>query len=233
MAQNNLDSKKILVVDDEADLREIVSSELEFMGANVFTAENVTEAQKILKENKIDLVISDIRMPGGTGIDLLDHIKTQYSTLLPVILITGFADITNEGAYALGAEALIHKPFKLDELLQTAEKLCLTPMERFEKEFRETGNAVNSVQQVILGRGGVALELSDRIGNYEVGQFVDVDIPAIKGNGVVRWIKGNNEQNHSTWIGVELISLEDQSSSLIEEKLRKNTLPYIPSSGMH
>lgn len=227
MKQNNLNSKNILVVDDEADLREIVASELEFMGAKVFTAENVSRAQRILEENKIDLVISDIRMPGGTGIDLLQHIKSEYSIFLPVILITGFADITNEGAYALGAEALIHKPFKLDELLQTTEKLCLSPMERFERSFRETGRSVNAAEQVILGRGGVALELSNRIDHYEVGQCIDLNIPSLKGNGVVRWVKGGSEYNHSTWIGVELTALEDL------EKLNKNTLSYIPSANTH
>lgn len=230
MGEKKLNSKVILVVDDEADLREIVASELEFMGAQVFTAENVIRARKILDENHIDLVISDIRMPGGTGIDLLQHIKTNYSALLPVMLITGFADITNEGAYALGAEALIHKPFKLDELLQTAEKLCLSPMERFEKNFQHTAHSIKSVNHLTLGRGGITVEIVDRTRTFEVGQYVDIDIPTLRANGVIRWIKGNSENGTSIWLGIEILSIEEQASSLIEDKIVNKTLPFIPSA---
>lgn len=231
MTVSKLVNKIILVVDDEADLRDIVASELEFMGAKVFTAENISVAKGILKENEIDLVISDIRMPGGTGIDLLEHIKSKHSIVLPVILITGFADITTEGAYALGAEALIHKPFRLDDLIQAAERFSQGPMGRFDEEvLRDGHHVVQAASQLRLGRGGVALELADRPINYEVGQTVTLDISPIRGSGVVRWVKSSADQAENTWIGVELMAVEEAGSVLIKEKLKSNTLPFIPSS---
>ena len=61
------EGKTILVVDDEPDLREITSFELEYNGASVITAAGGYEALDIIKKNKINLVISDVRMPDGSG----------------------------------------------------------------------------------------------------------------------------------------------------------------------
>ncbi len=63
------------------------------MGANVSQAGNIMAADGILKQKQIDLIISDIRMPGGTGVDLLKTVKARNILNPPVILITGFADI--------------------------------------------------------------------------------------------------------------------------------------------
>jgi DNA-binding NtrC family response regulator len=118
-----LQNKTLLIVDDEPDLRGILSSELEYLGAKVYQAENVTAAKLIIDQHHIDLVISDIRMPGETGIDLLNYIKSKSSDAPPVILITGFADITNQSAIEQGAAALLSKPFLLEDLFQMANTL--------------------------------------------------------------------------------------------------------------
>jgi DNA-binding NtrC family response regulator len=120
-----LQNKTLLIVDDEPDLRGILSSELEYLGAKVYQAENVTAAKLIIDQHHIDLVISDIRMPGETGIDLLNYIKSKSSDGPPVILITGFADITNQSAIEKGAAALLSKPFLLEDLFQMANNLTL------------------------------------------------------------------------------------------------------------
>jgi len=120
-----LQNKTLLIVDDEPDLRGILSSELEYLGAKVYQAENVTAAKLIIDQHHIDLVISDIRMPGETGIDLLNYIKSKSSDAPPVILITGFADITNQSAIEKGAAALLSKPFLLEDLFQMANNLTL------------------------------------------------------------------------------------------------------------
>ena len=120
-----LQNKTLLIVDDEPDLRGILSSELEYLGAKVYQAENVTAAKLIIDQHHIDLVISDIRMPGETGIDLLNYIKSKSSDGPPVILITGFADISNQSAIEKGAAALLSKPFLLEDLFQMANNLTL------------------------------------------------------------------------------------------------------------
>ena len=125
MSDVYLQNKTLLIVDDEPDLRGILSSELEYLGAKVYQAENVTAAKLIIDQHHIDLVISDIRMPGETGIDLLSYIKSKSNDGPPVILITGFADITNQSAMEKGAAALLSKPFLLEDLFQMANNLTI------------------------------------------------------------------------------------------------------------
>ncbi len=115
-------SKTILIVDDEIDLREIIASEFEYLGAKVYLASNVLVAKEILSQEKIDLVVSDIRMPGGSGIDLLDFVKNQKVLNTSVILISGFADISIDEALGKGVDGYISKPFQLDEIIETALK---------------------------------------------------------------------------------------------------------------
>lgn len=71
-----LSQKKILVVDDEELLREIISEELSYYGAVVDTAENGKAALPLLKNNKYDALITDVRMPGGNGVELIKTITS-------------------------------------------------------------------------------------------------------------------------------------------------------------
>src|SRR5690606_8059363 len=125
MKDDSLKEKTLLVVDDEADLREIISMELEYFGATVYQAESVSKALEVLNNHSIDLIISDIRMPGSTGVDLLKTVREQNVSLPAIILITGFADLDISEAFALGAEALVHKPFNIDELLDLVSGFLL------------------------------------------------------------------------------------------------------------
>jgi DNA-binding response OmpR family regulator len=121
---NFLENKIILIVDDEPELREILTTEFRFQNALVYEASNITDAKIILANHKIDLIVSDIRMPGGTGIELLDHVRADIEVKRPyLILITGFADIEINEAYDKGADDLIQKPFSLDRLIESAN-LC-------------------------------------------------------------------------------------------------------------
>jgi CheY-like chemotaxis protein len=116
---------KILVVDDEPDLREIISSRFQMEGSQVSLAENGGSAIKILATEHFDAVISDIRMPGGNGIELLEALQAMQSqksaepkrAIPSVILISGFSDLSRKDALALGASALLVKPFDLDDMI--------------------------------------------------------------------------------------------------------------------
>lgn len=116
-----LEGKRILVVDDEPDLREITAFEFEHKGAKVFTADGGYEAMELLKKESYDLVVSDVRMPEGTGEELLDSMaESKILTKTPIILVTGFADITREEALERGALELFFKPVKWANLLVCA-----------------------------------------------------------------------------------------------------------------
>ena len=82
--------ERILVVDDEQSMRDFLKILLIKDGHNVVTAENGERAMEILHNEPVTLVISDIRMPGISGLELLENIKSDFSNL-PVIMITAFA----------------------------------------------------------------------------------------------------------------------------------------------
>ena len=107
---------KILVVDDEPDLRDVISSRFELEGCEVTLAENGQSAIDAMKAHRFDAVITDVRMPGRNGIELLDAIKDNGDQTA-VILISGFTDLEPEDALNRGAKALLIKPFDLDDII--------------------------------------------------------------------------------------------------------------------
>ena len=125
----SLAGKRILVVDDEDSLREILIEELAAVGAQTFQAPSGNRAADLLAQNKIDAVISDIRMPDGDGVELLKHIKFQPLPHPIVFLVTGHSDLPQDLATHLGAEALFSKPCDLKLLIETLAK-SLTPQHR-------------------------------------------------------------------------------------------------------
>lgn len=230
-----LSNKTILVVDDELDLREIVASELEFMGAKVFQAENILKAQNIINEHQVDLVISDIRMPGGTGIDLLEKIKTSDRPCPPVILITGFADITIEDAFDKGAEALISKPFKLDDLISMASRCMVSLEERMTQPLKSQKSIMaTDKDDIYFGRGGAAIEITKQPGRYDVGDTIQFDLLMgehhINGSGICRWVKQSDSNNSRTYMGLEFISLKTESLTQFKELFKnRKVIPFIPN----
>lgn len=233
MEEDVLKGKTLLVVDDEVDLRDIVSSELEFMGARVFQAENVLVAQRVLEKEKIDLIVSDIRMPGGTGIDLLDHVKAKDVNVPPVILITGFADITTEDAFDKGAEALLNKPFKLDDLIKMVTRYTSPFSQRFDEERRSTLKTITPIGELKMGRGGFSamIETPKRI---EIGEHVNFEFEfqnkKFSGEAVCRWFKSSDRTNNRATIGLEFMHLNEHSLENFKGfGLDSKLVPYIPA----
>lgn len=116
-----LNGKKILVVDDETDLRQAILFDLKRRGCQLFEAGSGDEAWEIVQNHAIDIVISDVRMPNGNGIDLLKNIRGRNSTLPKVVLASGFADISEPEAQKLGASALIEKPINRKAMFEILE----------------------------------------------------------------------------------------------------------------
>ncbi len=106
-----LENKMILVVDDEKDIRSVLKDEFELEDARVIEAENGEMALAALKGNHIDFIVSDVKMPIMGGDRLLDEVRKLNPTLPKVILVTGFADLTEADAVRRGAEKMFHKPF--------------------------------------------------------------------------------------------------------------------------
>ncbi|MBC77741.1 MAG: two-component system response regulator [Halobacteriovoraceae bacterium] len=108
---------KILIVDDEKELREGIKTFFEIEDFTCLTAKNGEDALSLLENEDVHLVLSDIRMPKCTGIDLLKRIKEKDKFLPEVILMTGFAEVTKEEALGLGASELLLKPLDMRDLI--------------------------------------------------------------------------------------------------------------------
>lgn len=107
---------RILVVDDERSMREMLSILLEREGYEAVEAKNGLEALQLFEASVFDLVISDIQMPGINGIELLGHIK-KLAPEVPVLMITAFATAEQAvDAIKLGAFHYFTKPFNNDEI---------------------------------------------------------------------------------------------------------------------
>ena len=114
---------KILLVDDEKDIREILSLALVDMGYAVMEAENGVEALRVFKETQPALVLTDIKMPGMDGIELLQKIKRENPEV-EVVMITGHGDM-DLAIKSLKFEAtdFITKPFSKEDFRTKLEKL--------------------------------------------------------------------------------------------------------------
>lgn len=119
----NLDGFRILVVEDDSDLKEIICDFLSLTNANVLSAGNGKEAMVILGKEKIDFVMSDIQMPFMDGLELLKAIRKNDSKIPIVLMATGQSQLTEVEAKKMGAAGLINKPFNQDFLLATVSGL--------------------------------------------------------------------------------------------------------------
>lgn len=111
----------VLIVDDERSMRDFLKILLEKEGHEVTTADSGASALKTLEKQSVDVIVSDIRMPGMTGIELLETVK-EHSPELPIIMITAFAS-PDDAVLAMknGAFDYISKPFNVDEIKSVIE----------------------------------------------------------------------------------------------------------------
>jgi two-component system, NtrC family, response regulator PilR len=117
--------EKVLVVDDERSMRELLELVLKREGYSVHTAENGTRALELIRQNVYDLIISDVKMPDISGIELLARVR-EISPETMVIMITAFATVdTARKAFKLGAEDLVIKDagFDVEELKVSVGKV--------------------------------------------------------------------------------------------------------------
>src|SRR5450759_826618 len=117
---------KILIVDDEINMRLVLTAMLKKEGYEVASASDGQEALQILKSGRIAAVVTDLKMPNIDGMELLNHIILQYPAI-PVIMITAHGTVaTAVEALKKGALDYITKPFELDELKNVISKAIKT-----------------------------------------------------------------------------------------------------------
>ena len=167
---------KIWIADDDEAIRIVLEEGLKSTGLEISTYADGELLIKALEEDKPDLIISDIKMPGMHGYDLLKHIKNNYEKL-PVIIMTAFTDMQAAiDAYGGGAFEYIPKPFDLDEAIAIVKKALDENKEAKPKKaskseiigsaasmqivFRSIGKLANTTATVLIqGESGTGKEL--------------------------------------------------------------------------
>jgi len=112
--------QRVLIVEDEPELREVLGQVLRGSGYSVHTAEGAEQGIELLDSQQFDLVISDLLMPGGGGKTVLRH-AGKLAGPVPVLIVTGRLEAGEvEEAEALGAAGVLHKPLSGREILAAA-----------------------------------------------------------------------------------------------------------------
>ena len=116
--------QKILFVDDDPILRELVIHELKKSGFECLDAESGAAAWKIIENQNIDCLITDLAMEDSSGVDLIDKVRNDARfSELSIVIASGVLDITPARATEMGAKALFIKPFLIDDLVKSIQKL--------------------------------------------------------------------------------------------------------------
>ncbi|MCX6156849.1 MAG: sigma-54 dependent transcriptional regulator [Ignavibacteriota bacterium] len=139
----------ILVVDDEKSQRLILSGDLKSRGYNVLEADSVDVALSHVMKNRVDIILSDLKMPGASGIDLVNQLK-QINPEIAVVIMTAYASVeTAVLALKQGAYDFITKPYNLDEvelvIKRILEKNNLVSENKILREQLESGNKLEGI----------------------------------------------------------------------------------------
>lgn len=115
---------RILIVDDDPYFLRVLSRILSAENFQVKTAEGASQATQVLRENAFDLVISDLRLPDGDGLSILQEIR-KAGREIPVVILTAYGEVDNYlEAMNAGATEYLNKPVKSDELIEVVRN-CL------------------------------------------------------------------------------------------------------------
>ncbi|NJN47280.1 MAG: sigma-54-dependent Fis family transcriptional regulator [Candidatus Competibacteraceae bacterium] len=198
-----MDGYNALIVDDEADIRELIEMTLLTMQVRCFPAETLQRAETLLKQHEFSFCITDMRLPDGNGLDLIAHIQKRHPNL-PVAVITAHGNVESAvEALKLGAFDFVSKPFELSvlrSLVNTALKIARPTSPNSEPQVVLHGHstAMDTVRTlihklarsqapvVITGESGTGKELAARLvhasGPRADKSFVPVNCGAIPEN---------------------------------------------------
>jgi DNA-binding NtrC family response regulator len=212
-------SQRILIVEDEAPMCELLTSFFSEKGYHVDTAQDGEHALARLEERDYALVITDIKLPGMSGLELLASIRVDWPEVA-VVIMTAFSSISSAvEAMKLGAEDYIGKPFQLDELAITVEKA----LERrsLRREVRELRAEVRGRYNFsnIVGRSKPMQQLFEVIKRIAARRDASALITGSTGTGkelVARAIHYNSDRRDAPFMPINCSAIPD---TLLESEL--------------
>jgi len=192
---------KILIVDDDADYRETYKMLLSKKGYNIETSASAEEAFKIMEKEYYPLIISDIMMPGTSGIKFLKEVKELYEKNIEVIMVTGYGSIeTAVQAMKIGAFGYFIKSHNPEELILEIEKVykiyTLLNTNKINKSNEKSKYVCTSKNKAMQN----VFELVDRVADSNANILITGE----------------------SGVGKEIIAL------MIHEKSNRTNMPFIP-----
>jgi CheY-like chemotaxis protein len=232
-----LKDASILLVDDEPLLLDIFGCWLKPVAGQVFCAGDGAQALQLLAKQRIDLIVSDVRMPVMNGISLLRSINKSGLHTPLVIFTSGFSDMEVREAYDLGAVALLEKPFQRADLINAVKQSLLERNERWQTQLdhrpdpvlkRSFASLREALQQrqIAFGRGGFCLETSQFMADGPVNIELDFkdDRYVLRGQGIIRWLAHYEHQ-----AGIEFTYVDEPSRGRVVQ-LTEESRSFIPRS---
>ena len=239
-------SKKVLIVDDEKSIRDSLEKLLSYEDYAVLTAPEGTAAIDAVRNEVVDIVLLDIKMPGMDGIEVLEELK-RMEPFLPVIIISGHGNIdTAVKATKLGAYDFIEKPIDLDRVLLTVRngirqgrlaRQNIRLKKKMESETRIIGehqsikDIMNTIRKVaptsarvlITGENGTGKELVARkiheLSNRANESFIEVNCAAIPRDLIESELFGHEKGSFTgaTDLRIGKFELADEGTLFLDE----------------
>lgn len=246
--------KTILLVDDESDIREVLSLSLSDMGYHVYTAENGDQALHIFKDMQPCIVMTDIKMPGMDGIELLQKIKHENSET-EVIMITGHGDM-DLAIRSLKNEAtdFITKPINVDALeiaLQRVREKILTRQklreytESLEILVREKTELQSHLSSLGLMIGSISHGIKGLLTGLDGGMYL-LDSGFAKKNqeqiregwGIIKLMVDRirkmvldilfyAKERNLKWERIDVLSFADEVAKVVESQMKDQFIEFV------
>lgn len=221
---------RALIVEDEAHLRDCIVFEFESEGIAVFEAESGEQALEVYLKEKPDIVISDIRMPNGDGIWMLEKIR-ELDHRIPIALMTAYSEVSAMEAMNLGADRVFSKPFNSGELtdfafrvtnpdrLWTLSETDPAPTVELTLSVTDGPFGVNT-NQCQFGRQGFYFNLEQELPPPETCakinlKFATGDIKEISGIAEVIWSRSSPSDNLLPGCGFRYIEISPEAKKQI------------------
>ncbi|MFC1611024.1 response regulator [Myxococcota bacterium] len=151
---------KLLIVDDESRFLDAIAKRLKKRGFDVRTATNGKDALQIARQEKFDIALLDLKMPGMDGSDVLKALKHEHA-FLEAIILTGHGSLDSAVELTkLGAFSYLPKPYELDKLIETLKDAYEA---RLKKKFAADQEKMDRIMKLATGEGplGIMRKLGD------------------------------------------------------------------------
>jgi CheY-like chemotaxis protein len=233
----------VLVIDDEADICEFISDELTQRGMKVYSFSNSRDALRSLPSMKLDVVISDIRMPGLDGIELLKEIRKTHHYFPSILFVSGYSKHEAlDHIMDMGAVALLEKPIDMNRLFSLIMEQFIEDVQERMRYMRTPETIPTVINEKFhleigsVGFGGVFIPQQASIYNsLEIGSLVSFafklgqDDGTISAVGEVAWKRDLPKDGLPPGMGVKFVKISDEDRDKILDYARLHRiLSFIP-----